>query len=216
MLEKKFLELSIKAKALQFGTFYLKSKRKSPYFFNSGLFNSGQLIYELAECYADKIIKSNINFDIIFGIAYKGIPLISMISYILYLKYNINSKISYNRKESKHHGEQGKIVGANITNKKIIIIDDIITSGISIKHAINDIKKQTNKIMAIYIALDREEYSENNDISAIQNINNKYKIPIFNIASLSKLIDFISNNNINKNILSNIKEYKETYGIIGQ
>ena len=135
----RFIELAIKYQVLRFGEFTLKSGRISPYFFNAGLFNSGYALAELGSCYAQAIIDENINYDVLFGPAYKGIPLVSAIAYALSVNHGIDKPYAFNRKEAKDHGEGGVIVGAEL-NGKVLIVDDVITAGTAIREAVDIIQ----------------------------------------------------------------------------
>ena len=142
--------------ALQFGEFTLNSGRTSPFFFNTGMFSSGKAINAIANAYVDTIIKNNLQFDMLFGPAYKGIPLITAISQVLYQRKNLSVPFSFNRKEKKHHGETGLLVGATIENQ-VLVIDDVISSGISIAESIKTIQNNKGEVASVIIALDRKK-----------------------------------------------------------
>ena len=150
MSQTAFFEAAISAQALKFGKFRLKSGRISPYFFNAGLFNDGQKLTILAECYAEKIISLNLDFDVLFGLAYKGISLAALIASVLYQKYGRTVGFCYNRKEAKDHGEGGVLVGSDIAGKGILIVDDVITAGTAIKEAIALIAANKGKYTGYY------------------------------------------------------------------
>ena len=166
--KRNFLELSIKMGVLKFGEFTLKSGRNSPYFFNAGLFNTGYAAAALGKYYADTIIESGIEFDMIFGPAYKGIPLATLSASALAEYHNINKPFAYNRKESKEHGEGGVIVGAPLEGK-VLIIDDVITAGTAVKEVYNLIESTGATIAGLIISLDRQEIGVSNK-SAIQEL----------------------------------------------
>jgi len=151
-----FIESAYECGALRFGEFTLNSGRTSPFFFNTGMFSNGKAINAIANAYVDTILKNNLQFDMLFGPAYKGIPLITAISQALYQRKNLSVPFSFNRKEKKHHGETGLLVGATIENK-VLVVDDVISSGISIAESIKTIQNNKGEVACIIIALDRKE-----------------------------------------------------------
>ena len=209
--KRNFLELAMKLGVLKFGEFTLKSGRKSPYFFNAGLFNTGQSIADLGQYYANAIVDSGIEFDMIFGPAYKGIPLATISTAALAEHHQINKPFSYNRKESKQHGEGGIIVGAPL-NGKVLIIDDVITAGTAVKEAFNLIENSNAKIAGLIISLDRQEIGESGK-SAIQELEDSLNIPVVSIAKLDDLIELIKISDDLKVHLSSIIKYQEQFGI---
>ena len=209
--KRNFLELAMKLGVLKFGEFTLKSGRKSPYFFNAGLFNTGQSIADLGQYYANAIVDSGIEFDMIFGPAYKGIPLATISAAALAEHHQINKPFSYNRKESKQHGEGGVIVGAPL-NGKILIIDDVITAGTAVKEAFNLIENSNAKIAGLIISLDRQEIGVSGK-SAIQELEDNLNIPVVSIAKLDDLIELIKISDDLKVHLSSIIKYQEQFGI---
>jgi orotate phosphoribosyltransferase len=209
--KRNFLELAMKLGVLKFGEFTLKSGRKSPYFFNAGLFNTGQSVADLGQYYANTIVDSGIEFDMIFGPAYKGIPLATISAAALAEHHQINKPFSYNRKESKQHGEGGVIVGAPL-NGKILIIDDVITAGTAVKEAFNLIENSNAKIAGLIISLDRQEIGVSGK-SAIQELKDNLNIPVVSIAKLDDLIELIKISDDLKVHLSSIIKYQEQFGI---
>lgn len=209
--KRNFLELAMKLGVLKFGEFTLKSGRKSPYFFNAGLFNTGQSVTDLGQYYANTIVDSGIEFDMIFGPAYKGIPLATISAAALAEHYQINKPFSYNRKESKQHGEGGVIVGAPL-NGKVLIIDDVITAGTAVKEAFNLIENSNAKIAGLIISLDRQEIGVSGK-SAIQELEDNLNIPVVSIAKLDDLIELIKISDDLKVHLSSIIKYQEQFGI---
>ena len=201
----------MKLGVLKFGEFTLKSGRKSPYFFNAGLFNTGQSIADLGQYYANAIVDSGIEFDMIFGPAYKGIPLATISAVALAEHHQINKPFSYNRKESKQHGEGGIIVGAPL-NGKVLIIDDVITAGTAVKEAFNLIENSNAKIAGLIISLDRQEIGVSGK-SAIQELEDNLNIPVVSIAKLDDLIELIKISDDLKVHLSSIIKYQEQFGI---
>ena len=206
-----FIEFAIEKKVLQFGEFITKAGRNSPYFFNLGAFNDGKSLKLLGEFYANKIIDTKIEFDLIFGPAYKGIPLVSAISIALSNK-NINMPYSFNRKETKNHGEGGAIIGSAIKGQ-VLIIDDVISAGTSINESYNIIHNNGAQIAGVVVAIDRQEKGEDT-LSATQEITKKYSIPVFSLINLEDIIHYLETKNDFNNKLELIKNYQKSYGII--
>jgi len=206
-----FIEFAIEKKVLQFGEFITKAGRNSPYFFNLGAFNDGKSLKLLGEFYANKIIDTKIEFDLIFGPAYKGIPLVSAISIALSNK-NINMPYSFNRKETKNHGEGGESIGSDIKGK-VLIIDDVISAGTSINESYNIIHNNGAQIAGVVVAIDRQEKGEDT-LSATQEITKKYSIPVFSLINLEDIIHYLETKNDFNNKLELIKNYQKSYGII--
>ncbi|ODV59109.1 orotate phosphoribosyltransferase [Ascoidea rubescens DSM 1968] len=215
-----FLDSAVESNALKFGEFVLKSGRKSPYFFNLGLCCSGKIVSNLAEAYSQVIINSNIEFDIVFGPAYKGIPLAAVVCSKLYdltkndpvLKEKY-SKIAYsfNRKEKKDHGEGGIIVGANLNNKRVLIIDDVMTAGTAFGEAYDIIQNEKSIVAGCVIALDREEKTPDSEFSALQVVSEKYKIPVLSIVTLNDIIHYLSDKADDETKIA-IEAYRTVYG----
>lgn len=210
--KRNFLELAIKQGVLTFGEFTLKSGRKSPYFFNAGLFNTGQAVAELGQYYANAIIESGIEFDMIFGPAYKGIPLAALSTAALAEHHQINKPFSYNRKEKKNHGEGGVIVGAPL-NGHVLIIDDVITAGTAVKEAFNLIENSNAKVAGLIVSIDRQEIGANGK-STIQELQDNFNIPVVSIAKLDDLIELIKISDDLKVHLTSIIKYRQQFGII--
>ena len=215
MKESVFFDTAIAVSALKFGEFTLKSGRLSPYFFNAGLFNDGQSLYKLAECYVEKIIDAKISFDVLFGPAYKGIPLGALIASILYSKHGINVGFCYNRKEIKDHGEGGVLVGAEIKNKRVLIVDDVITAGTAIKEAIETIKAHHGQIIGVCVALDRQEIAPNQSMSAIEMVEKIYQFSVYAVANLAELIQFLQEKGrIDISLVQQMKAYQKKYSVV--
>ena len=204
-----FIDLAIKNKVLQFGEFTTKAGRKSPYFFNLGNFNDGASLRELGKYYAQIIVNSNIEFDMIFGPAYKGIPLVSSIAIAL-MEHDINIPYAFNRKEIKDHGEGGIIIGSPIRGR-VLIIDDVVSAGTSINEAVSIIRSNDGNACGIIVAIDRQEKGLS-DMSATQDVSNKFNIPILSIITLDNIIEYLTNQNNLKDELKFIKEYRKKYG----
>lgn len=209
--KKRFIELAIRYQVLRFGEFTLKSGRISPYFFNAGLFNSGYALAELGSCYAQTIIDENINYDVLFGPAYKGIPLVSAIAYALSVNHGIDKPYAFNRKEAKDHGEGGLIVGAEL-NGNVLIVDDVITAGTAIREAVDIIQAEGATTSAVLIALDRQEKGKS-ELSAIQEVNRDYGIDVFSIITMVDLIDYLEGDSALGQHLDAMRAYRSEYGV---
>ena len=191
----RFLQLALRADALRFGDFTLKSGRQSPYFFNAGLFNSGSLLAELATCYADAIDAHGSGFDLLFGPAYKGIPLATAVA-CEYARRGRDLPVAFNRKEAKAHGEGGTLIGAPLAGKRVLIVDDVITAGTAIREALGIIRDAGGVAAGIVIALDRQEAVDPtvSRRSAAQTVADEHGLPVIPVASLSDLLEFAAGN----------------------
>lgn len=207
--KRDFISYALTCGVLKFGEFVLKSGRTSPYFFNTGLFNTGDRLGRLGQFYAQALIQSGINPDILYGPAYKGIPLVSTAA-IAYSQISGKSMpFAFNRKEVKDHGEGGILVGAAL-HGKVVIVDDVITAGASIRESIEIIKNAQATPAGVLISLDRQEKGQNN-ISAIQEITSHFKIPVISILTLADIVEYLTENASDQIIV--IKEYQRLYGI---
>jgi len=209
-MQHSFIKFALEKKVLQFGDFTTKAGRKSPYFFNLASFNDGESLKKLGEYYADKIIEEKIEFDLLFGPAYKGISLVGAIAIALSNK-GINKKFSSNRKEIKDHGEGGLIIGAPISGK-VLIIDDVVSAGTSIKESFNLINSFNAEIVGIIVSIDRKERG-NTKLSAIEEIYEKYHIPVKSIIDIDSIVNFLKEDINNKEILEDMREYQKKYGV---
>jgi orotate phosphoribosyltransferase len=209
-----FIELALEIEALKFGQFELKSGRISPYFFNSGLFNTGYAAAKLARCYSaavDELQNSDDGrFDMLFGPAYKGIPLVALTAAALAERHDIDLPFCFNRKEEKNHGEGGAIVGAPVEGR-VLILDDVITAGTAIREAIELIRREGGEPAGILIALDRQERGEN-ERSAVSEIQEQYGIPVSSIIKLENLIEHLESSAEHGAYLSTVEEYRHRYG----
>ena len=206
--KKKFIDFALENNILQFGNFKTKSGRVSPYFFNTGNFSDSKSLFNIGKFYSRAFIDSNIEFDTVFGPAYKGIPLVTSTSISL-LKNGKNCKVSFNRKERKNHGDSGIIFGGS-PNDRVIILDDVITSGLSINESKKLIDSFDGKLQAIYVSLDRMEVGDNG-ISAIKQIIELYEVPVFSIINIENIIEYLSKNNKYQSKIENIREYIKKY-----
>ncbi len=205
-----FVDFMLEIGALKFGEFTLKSGRVSPYFFNVGQFNQGNHLSQLGQFYAQAIEASGIKFDVLFGPAYKGIPLVAATAIALNDSFNRSVPYSFNRKEAKDHGEGGSIVGHPLEGD-ILIIDDVITAGTAIKEAKDIINANGAKTKGVVVALDRQEKGKG-ELSAIQEVEQNFGITVVSIINLSHIVDYLKANN-DKNIISRIESYRSQYGI---
>lgn len=211
MNKNQFIEFVMQAGVLKLGEFTLKSGRKSPYFFNAGLFNTGAQLSTLAQGYAATLAESGVDFDILFGPAYKGIPLAATTCVALSEKHAIDKPYAFNRKEAKDHGEGGNIVGHALQGK-VMIIDDVITAGTAIREAIDIIKANGAEPAGVLIALDRMEKGKGN-LSAIQEVEAEYGIPVISIINLHDIIAYIQTQPDRQHYLDAMMAYRSEYGI---
>lgn len=214
--QKEFLEFVIRHEILRFGEFTLKSGRHSPYFFNAGLFNSGAKLGFLARCYAAAISESGIDYDLLFGPAYKGIPLVAATAMALASDHQVDKPFCFNRKEAKDHGEGGEIVGAELSGR-VLVIDDVITAGTAIREAVTILDNHGATLQGIAVAMDRQEKGTG-DLSAIQEIEQRYNIPVVSIITLQDIIDFLGDSGdkgLNQH-LEAVHAYREEYGVSQQ
>jgi len=208
--QKQFIQLALKCQALKFGQFTLKSGRISPYFFNAGLFNTGEDLRHLSKAYAATIQRSGLNYDIIFGPAYKGIPLAAVTAMTLAADGD-NKPFAYNRKEKKDHGEGGNIVGAPLQGK-VLIVDDVITAGTAIRESMTLIRNAGAQPAGVLIALDRQEKG-NGALSAIQEVEQEFGIPVVSIIRLEQILDYLKANPDFAGHAENVASYRNCYGV---
>jgi orotate phosphoribosyltransferase len=209
--QRDFIEFALATGVLRFGSFTLKSGRQSPYFFNSGLFNSGASLAKLGRFYAQTIAESNIDFDILFGPAYKGIPLASTTVVALADQHQRDVPYVFNRKEIKDHGEGGQLVGAELKGK-VLIIDDVISAGTSVRESVEIIRAAGAEPAGVIIALDRQERGQG-QMSAIQEVQAEHNIPVLNIISLNDLLGYLKDNEELGEHLPAVQAYREQYGV---
>ena len=205
-----FVDFMLEIGALKFGEFTLKSGRVSPYFFNAGQFNQGNHLSQLGQFYAQAIESSGIKFDVLFGPAYKGIPLAAATAIALNDSFNRSVPYSFNRKEAKDHGEGGDIVGHPLEGY-ILIIDDVITAGTAIREAKDIIEANGAKTKGVIVALDRQEKGKG-ELSAIQEVEQNFGISVLSIINLSHIVDYLKVNN-NADIVSRVEIYRSQYGV---
>ncbi|MCP3907349.1 MAG: orotate phosphoribosyltransferase [Oceanicoccus sp.] len=209
--QQQFIELAIAKNALKFGEFTLKSGRVSPYFFNAGLFSNGAALALLARCYANAIIESGVEFDVLFGPAYKGIPLAAATATALADHFDRDVPFAYNRKEAKTHGEGGTIVGDPLQGK-ILIIDDVITAGTAVREVMTMITDNGAEPAGVVIGLNRQERGKG-ELSAIQEVEKDFAIPVINIVDLGQIIDYLRNQPDQGDNVAKIEAYRRQYGV---
>jgi orotate phosphoribosyltransferase len=209
--QKAFIELAIKHKALCFGEFTLKSGRVSPYFFNAGRFQSGPALAALGRFYAQTLVHSEVEVDLLFGPAYKGIPLVAVTAAALSSEHGLDFPICYNRKEIKDHGEGGLLVGAPLEGKKVAIIDDVITAGTAVREVIELIKSKGASLGAVLIGLDRQEKGQG-ELSAIQEIEESYEVSVMSIVKLEHVLQYMQGQN-EPHLVEAIESYRKNFGV---
>jgi orotate phosphoribosyltransferase len=206
-----FIELAMQIGVLKLGQFELKSGRISPYFFNSGLFNTGLAAAKLGRYYAQAAAESGINFDMLFGPAYKGIPLVTLASASLADEHAQDLPFAFNRKEAKAHGEGGTIVGAPLSGK-VLIVDDVITAGTAIREAVEIIRAAGAEPAGILIAVDRQEKGTG-ELSAVQEVEQSLGVKVCSIIRLEDLIEWLRDKDDNTELLDSVEKYRAQYGI---
>lgn len=215
--QRDFIEFALNSGVLKFGEFTLKSGRISPYFFNAGMFSDGNAFYQLSSFYADVIHEYFTGkYDVLFGPAYKGISLATSASIGLQVKYQHNVPVSFNRKEAKDHGEGGMLIGASLANQRVLLIDDVITAGTTVRESVELIKQAKGDLIGIVIALDRQEKGLSSDLSAIQEVEHTFGLEVRSIISLDDLTEYLATSQKvphSHTYLQRIADYRTQYGI---
>lgn len=209
--QKAFIQLALKCQALKFGQFELKSGRISPYFFNAGEFKTGAALAELGDYYAAALMDAGASFDMIFGPAYKGIPLASAMSVSLAKNYGKDLPFAFNRKEAKTHGEGGNIVGAKLQGG-VAIVDDVITAGTAIREVLSMLKDGGAHASAIIVGLDRQERGKG-ELSAIQEIEQETGVPVISIIKLTNIMEYLASQADGTETLKRVEQYRKDYGV---
>ena len=209
--KRDFIEFALSRNVLKFGEFTLKSGRKSPYFFNAGLFNTGADLARLGEFYAAAIQASAVDFDVVFGPAYKGIPIGSSCSVALFNRYGIDKPVCFNRKEVKDHGEGGTLIGSPLQGK-ILLVDDVITAGTAIRESMELISANQAELAAVLIALNRKERGKG-ELSAIQEVERDYQCQVLSIIDLDDLMQFIEQDPRYSSHLPEMRAYRAEFGV---
>ena len=212
----RFIDLALSREALRFGSFKLKSGRESPYFFNAGLFSDGHAAAVLGQCYAASLLASGIEFDVLFGPAYKGIPLVATTAVALAEHHGRNVPFAFNRKEAKDHGEGGNVVGSPLRGR-VVIVDDVITAGTAIRESLDIIRKAGAEPVAVALALDRQERGQGTR-SAVQELEAEHGLKCVSVITLVALIEALSSgtggsSRISAEQLTALRGYRERYGV---
>ncbi len=206
-----FIELCMKLGVLKFGSFRLKSGRDSPYFFNAGLFNTGAAIAAVGRAYAAALDAANVPFDMLFGPAYKGIPLVTVTAAALAETQHRSVGFAFNRKETKDHGEGGRIVGGPLTGR-VLIVDDVVTAGTAIRESVDIIKSAGARPAGVLLALDRQERGSDSALSAVQEVREQFGIPVIAVIGLKDLMQYMQGIGLSAE-LADMRAYRERYGV---
>ncbi|XEV12636.1 orotate phosphoribosyltransferase [Vibrio alginolyticus] len=209
--QREFIEFALEKEVLKFGEFTLKSRRKSPYFFNAGLFNTGRDLARLGRFYAAALADSGIEFDVLFGPAYKGIPIATTTAVALADHHDVDTPYCFNRKEAKDHGEGGNLVGSALEGR-IMLVDDVITAGTAIRESMEIIQANGADLAGVLVAIDRQEKGKG-ELSAIQEVERDFGCAIISIVSLTDLVTFLEEKGTDKEHLEAVKAYRAEYGI---
>ncbi|EGR0621332.1 orotate phosphoribosyltransferase [Vibrio parahaemolyticus] len=209
--QREFIEFALEKEVLKFGEFTLKSGRKSPYFFNAGLFNTGRDLARLGRFYAAALADSGIEFDVLFGPAYKGIPIATTTAVALAEHHDIDTPYCFNRKEAKNHGEGGNLVGSALEGR-IMLVDDVITAGTAIRESMEIIKANGADLAGVLVAIDRQEKGKG-ELSAIQEVERDFGCAVISIVSLGDLITYLEEKGNATEHLEAVKAYRAEYGI---
>ena len=206
-----FIEFALSRQVLKFGEFTLKSGRKSPYFFNAGLFNTGRDLAKLGEFYAQAIQASKLDYDVLFGPAYKGIPIATTVAIALANQFDVDKPCCFNRKEAKDHGEGGNLVGSALQGR-VMLVDDVITAGTAIRESMEIIQANGATLAGVLISLDRQERGRG-EISAIQEVERDYNCKVISIITLKDLIAYLEEKPEMAEHLAAVKAYREEFGV---
>ncbi|MDE1478499.1 orotate phosphoribosyltransferase [Xenorhabdus bovienii] len=209
--QREFIELALKKQVLKFGEFTLKSGRKSPYFFNAGLFNTGRDLALIGRFYAAALLDSGISCDLLFGPAYKGIPIATTAAVALAEHHDIDMPYCFNRKEAKDHGEGGSLVGSPLQGN-VVVVDDVITAGTAIRESMEIIKQHGATLSGVILCLDRQERGRET-LSAIQEVERDYHCKVFSIITLNDLISYLRENPDMQPYLAAVEAYRREYSI---
>ena len=210
--QKEFIEFAIARGVLKFGEFTLKSGRNSPYFFNAGLFNRGGDLAKLGRFYAAALMDAGIKFDVLFGPAYKGIPIATTTAVALADQHDVDTPYCFNRKEAKTHGEGGNLVGSPLEGK-VMLVDDVITAGTAIRESMQLIEQNNASLAGVLIALDRQERGQG-ELSAIQEVERDFDTQVVSIVTLADVVSYLKEQPAQQDRINTINAYREQYGIL--
>ncbi|WP_105624679.1 orotate phosphoribosyltransferase [Cronobacter malonaticus] len=209
--QRQFIEFALNKQVLKFGEFTLKSGRQSPYFFNAGLFNTGRDLALLGRFYAEALVDSGVDFDLLFGPAYKGIPIATTTAVALAEHHERDVPYCFNRKEAKDHGEGGSLVGSPLQGR-VMLVDDVITAGTAIRESMEIIQANGATLAGVMISLDRQERGRG-ELSAIQEVERDYGCQVIAIITLNDLIAYLAEKPEMANHLAAVEEYRQQYGV---
>ncbi|WP_217522795.1 orotate phosphoribosyltransferase [Vibrio metschnikovii] len=210
--QREFIEFALEKEVLKFGEFTLKSGRKSPYFFNAGLFNTGRDLARLGRFYAAALVDAGITFDVLFGPAYKGIPIATTTAVALADHHEIDTPYCFNRKEAKDHGEGGNLVGSPLEGR-IMLVDDVITAGTAIRESMEIIQANGAQLAGVLVAIDRQEKGKG-ELSAIQEVERDFGCQIISIVSLGDLVTYLKEQGSDAEQLAAVEAYRAQYGVV--
>ncbi|EKO3566559.1 orotate phosphoribosyltransferase [Vibrio metschnikovii] len=210
--QREFIEFALEKEVLKFGEFTLKSGRKSPYFFNAGLFNTGRDLARLGRFYAAALVDAGIKFDVLFGPAYKGIPIATTTAVALADHHEIDTPYCFNRKEAKDHGEGGNLVGSPLEGR-IMLVDDVITAGTAIRESMEIIQANGAQLAGVLVAIDRQEKGKG-ELSAIQEVERDFGCQIISIVSLGDLVTYLKEQGSDAEQLAAVEAYRAQYGVV--
>jgi orotate phosphoribosyltransferase len=208
--QSEFIDLCVQLGVLRFGKFTLKSGRESPYFFNAGLFNTGSAVAAVGRAYSAALAQSDLEYDMLFGPAYKGIPLVTITAAAMAEQHGRNLPFAFNRKEAKDHGEGGTIVGSPLKGR-VLIVDDVITAGTAIRESIDIIQAAGARPAGVLLALDRQECAGSSTLSAVQEVRLEYQIPVVAVINLGDLMDHVAGSG--QADIAGLRLYRERYGL---
>jgi len=208
--QREFIDYALHCGVLRFGNFTLKSGRNSPYFFNTGLFDTGARLAKLGEFYAQAYLHAGIKADVLYGPAYKGIPLVCATAIALSRATGAETPFAFNRKEAKDHGEGGLLVGTSL-NGSVLILDDVITAGTSVGESVEIIRQAGAKPCGVLVSLDRQEIGKSEATTAIEEVVERYSMPVYTIITLANIVEYLEELGQSTDLIA-IKEYREQYG----
>lgn len=209
--QQRFIDLAVASEALTFGQFTLKSGRVSPYFFNAGRFSSGAALWQLGRCYADLLNDAGAEFDVLFGPAYKGIPLAAACACAMAADHGRDVPWGYNRKEAKDHGEGGTLVGADLTGRRVLVIDDVITAGTAVREVKALLDQAGATLAGVVIGLDRQERGRGM-VSAIREVEQEFAVPVYSIIALEHIVAWLRDRGATAELAA-VERYRSEYGV---